>query len=207
MIKGLIGRKIGMIRFFIEGGQAVPVTVIQAGPCTVVQKKTEDTDGYEAVQLGFGSRKKTTKAQAGHFKVAGKGNFAVTREFKVDQVEDFEVGQEITLDIFEIGEKVNVTGTTKGRGFAGVMKRHGFAGGSSSHGDTTPRSPGSIGAAAYPARVFPGKKMAGHYGNIRQTTQGLEVIDVRSEYGVILVKGAVPGPRNGIVLIKKRKSS
>ena len=204
MVKGLIGKKIGMTRLFIENGQAVPVTVIQAGPCTVLQKKTEEIDGYEALQLGFGSRRKANRPLAGHFKAAGKGMFAVVKEFPVDQIDDFEVGQEITLDIFEIGEKVNITGTTKGRGFAGVMKRHGFAGGAASHGDTTHRAPGSIGAAAYPARVFPGKKMAGHYGNVRQTTQNLEIVDVRPEYGVILVKGAVSGPYNGIVLIKKR---
>ncbi|MBW1709277.1 MAG: 50S ribosomal protein L3 [Deltaproteobacteria bacterium] len=207
MVNGLIGKKVGMIRFFIENGEAVPVTVIEAGPCTVIQKKTENTDGYEAIQLGFESRKKVNQPQAGHFRAAGAGNFAVMKEFKTDQIDELEVGQEITLDIFEIGEKVSVTGTTKGRGFAGVIKRHGFAGGSATHGDTAPRAPGSIGAAAYPARVFPGKRMAGHYGNVRQTTRHLEVIDVRPEYGVILVKGAVPGPRNGIVLIKKHQSS
>ncbi|MBW2061657.1 MAG: 50S ribosomal protein L3 [Deltaproteobacteria bacterium] len=207
MVNGLIGKKVGMARLFIESGAAVPVTVIEAGPCTVVQKKTQDSDGYNALQLGFGSRNKVNRPLAGHFRASGAGNFAVLKEFKVDQIEDYEIGQEITLDIFQIGEKIHVTGTTKGRGFTGVMKRHGFSGGPATHGGTAHRAPGSIGAAAYPARVFPGKKMAGHFGAARQTTSNLEIIDVRPEYGIILVKGAVPGPRHGIVLIKKRQSS
>ena len=204
MVNGLIGKKLGMTRIFIEDGQAAGVTVIQAGPCTVVQKKTNETDGYNSLQLGFGTRKKTNRPLAGHFKAAGGKNFRLLREFLAEEIDDYEVGQEIDLNIFEIGERVAVTGTTKGKGFAGVMKRHGFSGGSASHGNTAHRGPGSIGAAAYPARVFPGKKMAGQYGSIRQTVRNLEVIDIRPEYGVMLLKGAVPGPRNGIVLIKKQ---
>lgn len=192
-----------MTRFFIEGGIALPVTLIQAGPCTVVQKKTEKQDGYNALQLGFGARKKVNRPLAGHFKAAGGGNFAVLKEFEAEEIEQFAPGAEMTMDIFEIGEKINVTGTTKGRGFAGVIKRYGFGGGRASHGGTAPRSPGSIGAAAYPARVFPGKKMPGHMGAGKQTVRNLEIVDIRPEYGVILVKGAVPGPRNGIVLLKK----
>jgi len=204
MVNGLIGKKLGMTRIFIEDGQAAGVTVIQAGPCTVVQKKTNETDGYNSLQLGFGTRKKTNRPLAGHFKAAGGKNFRLLREFLAEEIDDYEVGQEIDLNIFEIGERVAVTGTTKGKGFAGVMKRHGFSGGSASHGNTAHRGPGSIGAAAYPARVFPGKKMAGQFGSIRQTVRNLEVIDIRPEYGVMLLKGAVPGPRNGIVLIKKQ---
>lgn len=204
MVNGLIGKKLGMTRIFIEDGQTVGVTVIQAGPCTVVQKKTNETDGYNSLQLGFGTRKKANRPLTGHFKAAGGNNFRLLREFLAEEIDDYEVGQEIDLNIFEVGERVNVTGTTKGRGFTGVMKRHGFSGGSASHGNTAHRGPGSIGAAAYPARVFPGKKMAGQYGSIRQTVRNLEVIDIRPEYGVMLLKGAVPGPKNGIVLIKKQ---
>ncbi|MEE9557530.1 MAG: 50S ribosomal protein L3 [Candidatus Adiutricales bacterium] len=204
MVNGLIGKKLGMTRIFIEDGQAAGVTVIQAGPCTVVQKKTNETDGYNSLQLGFGARKKANRPLTGHFKAAGGKNFRLLREFLAEEIDDYEVGQEIDVNIFEIGERVNVTGTTKGRGFTGVMKRHGFSGGSASHGNTAHRGPGSIGAAAYPARVFPGKKMAGQYGSIRQTVRNLEVIDIRADYGVMLLKGAVPGPRNGIVLIKKQ---
>ena len=204
MVNGLIGKKLGMTRTFIEDGQAIGVTVIQAGPCTVVQKKTNETDGYNSLQLGFGTRKKVNRPLAGHFKAAGDKNFKLLREFLADEIDDYEVGQEIDLNIFEIGEKVNITGTTKGRGFTGVMKRHGFSGGSASHGSKTHRGPGSIGAAAYPARVFPGKKMAGQYGSIRKTVRSLEVIDIRPEYGVLLLKGPVPGPKNGFVLIKKQ---
>ncbi len=204
MVNGLIGKKLGMTRIFIEDGQAAGVTVIQAGPCTVVQKKTNETDGYNSLQLGFGTRKKTNRPLAGHFKAAGGKNFRLLREFLAEEIDDYEVGQEIDLNIFEIGERVAVTGTTKGKGFAGVMKRHGFSGGSASHGNTAHRGPGSIGAAAYPARVFPGKKMAGQHGSVRQTVRNLEVIDIRPEYGVMLLKGAVPGPKNGFVLIKKQ---
>lgn len=204
MVNGLIGKKLGMAKIFIENGEAVGVTVIEAGPCTVVQKKTKERDGYDALQLGFGPRKKTNRPLKGHFKASGGGAFSRLKEFKTSQDDDSQVGQEINLEIFEIGERVNVSGVTKGRGFAGVIKRHGFAGGSASHGCTAPRSGGSIGAAAYPSRVFPGKKMPGHFGSAAKTVRDLEVMDVREDYGVILVRGAVPGPKNGIVLIKKQ---
>lgn len=204
MVNGIIGKKLGMTRIFVENGESVGVTVLEAGPCTVVQKKTKDKDGYEALQLGFGSKKKANKPRVGHLKASGGTNFTRFKEFKADDIDQYDTGQEITLDIFEIGERVNISGVTKGRGFSGVMKRHGFAGGRASHGCTTPRGGGSIGAAAYPARVFPGKKMPGHQGNVKQTVRDLEIMDVREEYGVILVKGSVPGPRDGIVLIKKQ---
>ena len=203
MIEGIIGKKLGMTRLFIEEGEAVPVTVVQAGPCTVLQKKTREKDGYEALQLGFGARKKVNRPMSGHFEAAGGGRFSVVKEFKASDYEPYDAGAEVNLDIFSVGERVDVTGDTKGRGFAGVMKRHGFGGGRATHGCTTHRSPGSIGCAAYPARVFPGKKMAGRMGGKKQTVRNLEVVDVRPEYGVILLRGAVPGPKNGVVVIRK----
>jgi len=192
-----------MTRLFVEEGRAVPVTVIQAGPCTVVQKKTKDQDGYEALQLGFGRRKKVNRPLAGHFRAAGGQNFVVLKEFEAEALEEYAPGHEVTLDIFEVGEKIDITGTTKGRGFTGVIKRHGFGGGRATHGCTTHRSPGSIGSSASPSRVFPGKKMPGHMGARKKTVKGLEIVDIRPELGVVLVKGAVPGPQNGIVLLKK----
>lgn len=192
-----------MTRLFIEEGVAVPVTVIQAGPCTVVQKKTPEKDGYGAVQLGFGHKRKVNKPMAGHFKAAGDASFAVLKEFRGEGMEDLEPGAEITLDMFAVGEKVNVTSKTKGRGFSGVIKRHGFGGGRATHGCTTHRSPGSIGCAADPSRVFPGRRMPGQYGGKQQTVRNLEVVDIRPEYGVILIKGAVPGPANSVVFVKK----
>ncbi|MFH1136283.1 MAG: 50S ribosomal protein L3 [Pseudomonadota bacterium] len=205
MVKGIIGKKLGMSRVFVEEGASVPVTVIQAGPCTVVQKKTVEKDGYNALQLGFGEKKKINKPLAGHFKAAGGAKFAVLKEFKnFEEEEGLEAGSVINLDIFKIGEKINITGSTKGRGFAGVVKRHGFGGGRATHGCTTHRSPGSIGSSAYPSRVFPGKRMAGHMGDRQQTVRNLEVVDVRPEYGVILVKGAVPGANNSVVYLKKK---
>lgn len=203
MIKGIIGKKLGMTRLFIEEGMAVPVTVIQAGPCTVVQCKTKDKDGYEAVQLGFGSRKKINRPMAGHFKAAGGGKFSVLKEFKADDLEDYAPGAEVTAEIFNVGDKIDVVGTTKGRGYAGVIRRHGFGGGRATHGCTTHRAPGSIGSSAYPSRVFPNKKMPGHMGDEQKTIRNLEIMDIRPEYGVIMVRGAVPGSTNSIVLLKK----
>ena len=192
-----------MTRLFLQEGTSIPVTVIQAGPCTVVQKKTLEKDGYQALQLGFGDKKKVNKPSAGHFRASGGGRFAVLKEFEADNYESWEVGSEVTLDMFNLGEKISVSGMTKGRGFAGVMKRHGFGGGRATHGCTTHRSPGSIGCAADPSRVFPGRKMAGRMGGKKQTVLNMEVVDVRPEYGVILVRGAVPGPSNGLVLLRK----
>lgn len=192
-----------MTRLFIEEGGAIPVTVIKAGPCTVIQKKTLEKDGYQALQLGFGERKKANRPLTGHFKAAGGVNFRVVKEFPADDLEGYEPGTEVTMDIFEIGDRISVTGTTKGRGFAGVIKRHGFGGGRASHGSTTHRATGSIGAAAFPSRVFPGKKMPGHMGAHKKTVRNLEIIDIRPDYGVIMIRGAVPGPRQGIVFLKK----
>jgi len=203
MEKGLIGRKLGMTRIFWEDGAAIPVTVIEAGPCVVIQKKTKETDNYDAIQLGFGRQKekKVTKPLKGHFEKAGKGYFRFLREFRVESPGNYEVGQELKADIFEIGDRVDVIGITKGKGFAGVIKRHGFHGGRSTHGSMFHRAPGSIGASAYPSRVFKGTKLPGQMGNKRQTTQRLIVVGVDAGRNLILVRGAVPGSKSGIITI------
>lgn len=213
MFKGIIGRKLGMTRIFDENGDSVPVTVIEAGPCAVVQIKTREKEGYDALQLGFLEKKssRVSKPLLGHFKKAGKGPFYVLREFRVEDPSEFQLGQEIRVDVFEVGDYVDVTGWSKGRGFAGVMKRHGFSGAPGSHGTHEYfRHGGSIGAATDPGRTFKGKRMPGHYGNERVTVQNLKVVDVKPEANLLLVKGAVPGAVNSILLIreaKKKKSS
>ena len=205
MLKGLIGKKIGMTRLFLEEGRAVPVPVLQVGPCTVVQVKNQDNDSYSALQLGFGEKKasRVSKPAAGHFAKAGVEPQAVLKEFRVADTSEFEVGQRITAEIFAPGEKVHVTGRSKGRGFSGVVKRHGFGGGRKTHGCTTHDAPGSIGMSADPARVLKGKRMPGRYGNTRSQVRNLKVVDVRPEDNLVLVKGAVPGARGGIVFIEK----
>jgi len=205
MVNGILGKKLGMTQIFTESGVRIPVTVIQAGPCTVVQKKVVDTDGYDAVQLGFGEQKahRINKPEMGHFKKAGKGVFSCLREMGGD-VSDCEVGAEILCgDLFAAGDLIDVVGTSKGKGFQGVMKRWNFSGGRSTHGSKFHRAPGAIGCSAWPSRVFKGKKMAGQMGNERVTTQNLEIVDVRADQNLILVKGAVPGPKNGLVTIRK----
>ncbi len=204
MEKGLIGKKLGMTQIFWEDGAAIPVTVIEAGPCVVIQKKTKETGGYDAIQLGFGRKKekKVTKPLQGHFKKADKGYFQFLREFRTESPYGYEVGQELKADIFEVGDRVDVIGTTKGKGFAGVIKRHGFHGGRATHGSMFHRAPGSIGASASPSRVFKGTRLPGHMGNKRQTVQNLAVMGVLADRNLILIKGAVPGSRNGVVLIK-----
>jgi len=204
MGKGLIGKKIGMTQVFWDDGASIPVTVIEAGPCVVVQKKTERTDGYNAIQLGFDRKKekKATKPLKGHFDKAGKGYFRHLREFRVESPDEYELGQELNVDMFNIGDRVDVIGTTKGRGFAGVIKRHGFHGGRATHGSMFHRAPGSIGASAYPSRVFKGTRLPGQMGNKRKTVQNLVVAGVRAERNLILIKGPVPGSRNGIVVVK-----
>ena len=203
MGKGLIGKKLGMTQVFKDDGTLVPVTVIQAGPNVVVQKKTEETDGYNALQLGFEDKKefRTNKPLKGHFKRAGVSPKKHLVEFR-DFPEDLKEGDEITVDIFSEGELVDVTGTSKGKGFAGTIKRHNFARGPMSHGSKSHRIPGSIGAANA-ARVFKGQKMAGRMGNERVTVQNLEIVKIDKEKNLILVKGAVPGVRNSIVYIKE----
>ena len=205
MFNALIGKKLGMSQLFSPDGEVTPVTVIQAGPCTVTQIKSVDSDGYNAVQLGFGEKKpqRTQKPLLGHFKKSGKGPFAVLREVRVDDVGEFELGQEVSADIFQVGELVHVIGRSKGKGFAGTIKRWNFSRGPMSHGGMNKRAPGSIGCSATPARVVKGRKMPGQMGNRRETVKGLMVVDVRPEENIILIRGAVPGGRNGVVFIKK----
>jgi large subunit ribosomal protein L3 len=206
MCKGLIGKKLGMTGLFTPEGKYIPVTVIELGPCVVTQVKSKASDGYDALQLGFGAKKakRINKPIAGHLQKSN-GQFAVLREVAVESPEGYEVGQSVSLDIFEIGERVDVVGTTKGRGFAGVTKRHGFRLGRKTHGSKSYRIPGSIGCSAYPAKVIRGKKMPGQYGNQRQTARNLEVVDIRPEANLILVKGAVPGFKSGLVMVNKLK--
>ena len=196
-----------MTGLFTADGQRIPVTVLQVGPCVVTQIKTVENDGYNALQLGFGEKKalRINKPIQGHLKKSGQGSYAYLREVSVDDPAEYSLGQTISLDVFEVGERVNVTGTTKGRGFAGVIKRHGFHGGRQSHGSRSQRIPGSIGCSATPAKVIKGKKMPGHYGNERHTVRNIEIIDIRPEQHLILVKGAVPGSSRGLVAIKKPK--
>lgn len=203
MINGLLGKKVGMSQVYAADGRRIPVTVIEAGPCTVLQMKTAGTDGYEAAQVGFAAKSahRVNKPEMGHFKKAGKGAFAYVREF--DSSGECAVGDQIGCDIFKPGDRIDVTATSKGKGFQGVIKRWGFSGGRASHGSMFKRRPGSIGQSATPSRVVKGKKMPGQMGNQRVTTQNLIVVDVRPEQNLILVCGAVPGPKNGLVEIRK----
>jgi len=205
MVNKLFGKKLGMTRFFIEEGRSVPVTVLQVGPCVVVQKKSVDKEGYNAIQLGYGAQKeqRVNKPLAGHFRSGVTGPFSYLREVRVDDPDAFELGQEIKSDIFSAGETVNVIGTSKGRGFAGVMKRWGFGGGKKTHGSRSHRIPGSIGCSATPGRVQKGRKLPGRMGFQQVTVKNLKIVDVRPELGVILVKGAVPGSEETLVEIKK----
>lgn len=205
MIKSILGRKLEMTQLFAEDGSAVPVTVLHAGPCTVTQVKTPERDGYSAVQLGFGSAKpkNVTRPVKGHLDKVGKGYFQVLREVHVNDPSDYELGQEVTVDVFEVGESVDIIGTTKGKGYAGPIKRWGFQRGPSAHGSKNIREPGSTGNATYPGRVIKGKKMAGQKGNKRVTIMSLKVVDVRPEENVLIVRGAVPGAKNAVVFIRK----
>jgi large subunit ribosomal protein L3 len=208
MVREIIGKKLGMTRVFSQEGNIVPVTVIEAGPCPIVQKKTKENDGYAALQVGFLKKKPTrvNRPLMGHFKKCGVGAFYILKELRVDEVDSYELGQEIAVDIFQPGDLVDVTGTSKGRGFSGVMKRHGFRGAPGSHGTHEYfRHGGSIGSAADPSRTFKGKKMPGHFGNRKVTIQNIEVVEVRPEQNLIFLKGAIPGWRNGIVVIRQAK--
>ena len=208
MVTGIIGKKIGMTQVFTGEGNLVPVTVIQAGPCTVVQAKTPARDRYAAVQLGFAPQKDSRigKAMRGHVAKAAKGPFRVLREFRVGADEQLEVGQDVRVgDIFAVGDAVDVTGVSKGRGTAGVMKRHKFSGFPGSHGTHEYfRHGGSIGNRSFPGRVFKGKRMAGRLGNVRVTTTNLEVVEVRADQDLIFIRGAIPGARGGTIIIRKR---
>ena len=196
-----------MTSLFMPDGNHTPVTVLEVGPCTVTQVKTVATDGYNALQLGFGNKKpsRVNKPAKGHMKKSGDKFFSKLSEFAVDDPENFNVGQELSVEMFDIGEAVIVTGTSKGRGFQGVVKRHGFRGGKDSHGCKSHRVPGSIGTSAWPSRETKGKKLTGQYGVDRHTIKNLKIVDIRPEQNILLVKGAIPGPSSGIVLIKKLK--
>ena len=203
-VRGLIGKKVGMTRLFDEDGKMIPVTVLECGPCPVTQIKNEETDGYSAVQLGYGNDRKpkrTPKAVQGHLDKSGTTPQRVLREFRVDDASDIELGQEISVEVFEGVDKVKVTGQTKGRGFTGVVKRYKFGGGKDTHGSHHHRGAGTIGMCATPSRVHKGHPMPGRYGNDRVTVKNLEVVRVDKENNLLLVKGAVPGARNGFVLV------
>jgi large subunit ribosomal protein L3 len=202
-VKGIIGRKIGMTQVFDEDGHAVPVTLVEAGPCRVAQIKTTESDGYSAIQLAFGTPKRTNKPLAGHYARAGVDPGRYLVELRLEDVGEYPLGTEIKADVFEPGETVDVVGVTKGKGFAGPMKRHNFKGLSATHGTQRKhRSPGSIGACATPARVFKGTRMAGHMGHRRVTTLNLRVIKADAERNLLLIRGAVPGPRGGLVMVR-----
>jgi large subunit ribosomal protein L3 len=206
MIQGLIAKKIGMTQQFDDAGNVVPVTVLKAGPCTVIQKKTAEKDGYTAVQLGFVEERavrKPLKPQIGHFKRAGVPVVRKLQEFGCSDPAAVKEGDQVLVDIFEVGETIHVVGTSKGKGFAGVVKRHHFAGGDAAHGSMFHRAPGSIGASSYPSRVVKGMRMGGHMGHERITVRKLKVVATDKDQNLLLVKGAVPGAKGDYVLVKK----
>lgn len=201
---GILGRKVGMTRVYNEHGRSIPVTVIEAGPCTVLQKKSTDHEGYNAIQVGFLEKKasRVNKPEAGHFKRSGATGFYHVGEFRVQDPEAYELGQQLTMkEVLNIGDKVDISGKTKGRGFQGVIKRHGFAGGRATHGSMFHRAPGSIGCSAWPSRVVKGKKLPGQMGNNLITQKNLKVIDIREDENILLVQGTVPGAKNGLIKI------
>jgi large subunit ribosomal protein L3 len=207
MVEGLIGKKVGMTQTFDAEGAAIPVTVIKAGPCTVIQRKSPEKDGYAAVQLGLvedRAPKKPTKAQSGHFLKSGLPPTRIVREFRASDPAEIKEGDQVLVDIFKEGELVHVTGTSKGKGFQGVVRRHGFRGGRATHGSMFHRAPGSIGASSYPSRVLKGTRMGGHMGQDRVTVRNLVVVRTDKENNLLLVRGAVPGPRGGYLLIRKQ---
>ena len=209
MSPGILGKKIGMTQMFRPDGQAVPVTLLKAGPCMVVQRKTPTTDGYDAVQLGlveFVKPQRINKPRTGHLKKAGAEGAKFLREFHLRPGDDdLKPGDQVLVDQFKPKDKVDVVGISKGKGFAGVVKRHHFRGGEGSHGSMFHRAPGSIGASSFPSRVLPGMRMGGHMGSEQVTVRNLEVIDVDTEDNVLVVKGAVPGPNGGYVLVRRSK--
>lgn len=205
MTDGILGKKLGMTRVFTEDGRWIDVTVLEAGPCTVVQRKTMERDGYDAVQLGFGKSKEArcTKPLSGHFKRAGVDPKKTLKELRVPQESELKTGDEITADIFNEGDRVDVSATSKGKGFAGVIKRHGFKGGPGGHGSHFHRTPGSIGQSADPSKVYKNKKMPGHMGHRRVTVQNLEVVTVDASKNLLLIRGCVPGATGGVVTVCK----
>ena len=204
-MKNMIGRKIGMTQIFQEDGSVIPVTVLEAGPIVVTQKKTVESDGYNAIQVGFAKIKeqRMNKPMKGHFNKANLELKKYLKEFRVDNVEEFEIGQEIKADTFAAGDLVDVTGTSKGKGTQGVIKRHGFSRGRETHGSHFHRRPGGLSAGTYPGRVFKGHRMGGRMGNEKVTVQNLEIVRVDAEKNLILIKGAVPGPKKGIIIVKQ----
>ena len=207
MSNGLLGKKLGMTGIFLSDGTYVPVTIVEAGPCVITQIKTKVTDGYDALQVGFSEKRasRITKPVKGHLKKSGDQNSAHLREFTVEAPGEYTLGQKITVDIFQVGATVDVSGTTKGRGFAGVIKRHGFSRGRKTHGSHSHRIPGSVGCSADPSKIIKGKKMPGHYGADRKTIRNLEIVDIRPEENLLMIKGALPGSVTGLLEIKKPK--
>ena len=207
MAKGILAKKLGMTQVFTPEGKLLPVTVVEAGPCKVVQVKTVENDGYDAVQLGFFSKKKkhTTKPMQGHFEKAGVDPVRFVRELRLSSPAEYQLGQEVSADIFAEGEIIDVTGVSRGKGFAGTIKRHNFARGPISHGSKSHREPGSIGPmmSGPGGKVFKGKKLPGHMGNVKTTVQRLTVVRVDKERNLILIKGAIPGPKGGFVIVKE----
>ena len=202
MKKAILATKVGMTQIFDENGVLTPVTVLQAGPCVVTQIKTVENDGYDAIQVGFGEKKERVTTEVGHAKKAGTTPKAFYREFRLENTAEYELGAEIKADVFAAGDKIDVTAKSKGKGYAGGLKRHGLKSGPSGHGSKYHRHAGSNGSATTPGRVFKGKKMPGHMGSVRVTIQNLEVVKIDVENNVILVKGAVPGPKKSLVMIK-----
>ena len=203
MIEGLLGKKLGMTQIFTERGETVPVTVLEVGPCVVTQVKTVEKDGVRSVQLGFGYKKRLSEPEKGHLRASGSQSRHL-RDMKTEEGDDYSVGQTLDASIFAVGDKVDISGTSKGKGFQGVVKRHGFAGGPKTHGQSDRhRAPGSIGATTTPGRVFKGTRMAGHMGHERITVQSLEVVRVDTERNLVLVKGSVPGPNEGMLLVRR----
>ncbi len=209
MCKGMIGKKLGMTGVFSPDGQNIPVTVLQVGPCIVTQVKTVATDGYNSLQLGFEPQKnsRSNKPLLGHFVKSGGNAYSHLMEFPVDNPGDYAPGQQLSVDMFKIGDRVDVSGMSIGRGFSGVMKRHGFSGGRKTHGSQCKRIPGSIGCSAWPSRVVKGKKLPGQFGNVRKTVRNLMIVDIRPDQHLILLKGAVAGSVSGVVAIKKIKDA
>jgi large subunit ribosomal protein L3 len=204
-MNGIIGKKIGMSSAFSPDGRLVPVTVVQVGPCVVTQVKTTEKDGYAALQLGFDEKPipRLTKPIAGHLKKSCDNGYNVLKEFRTDTVDGIVPGTTISVDMFSIGEKVTVSGTSKGRGFQGTIKRHGFSRGPETHGNRNHRKPGSIGNSAWPAKVIKGKRMPGHMGVDRETVKNLTIVDIKYKDNLLLIKGAVPGPKTGIIEVRK----
>jgi large subunit ribosomal protein L3 len=205
-MKGILGKKVGMTQIFDENGEVIPVTIIEAGPCYITQKKTTEKDGYNAIQLGFGevAKQRVNKPKAGHLKKSNAPSVRYLREFPVSEAETYEEGQKIDASVFEVGDRVDVIGTSKGKGFAGVVKRHGFRGGPKTHGQSDRwRSPGSVGAGSTPGRIFKGVRMAGQMGNERVTVQNLKVVLVDADKNLLAVRGAVPGSKNGLVIVRE----